>query len=105
MAIRVRSNSEAGPAAGQASICVRPHNLTLTADNAEAQALANQGYNLFVGIIDRRIYFGESADYTVDCAPYPFRLRVVGPPSRLYDKGQKIFAAALPEHCVLVSDR
>ena len=105
LAIRVRRNSEFGPAPGQASVCLRPHNITLTADKAEAQTLSSQGYNLFAGVIDRRIYFGESADYTVDCAPYPFRLRVVGPPSRLYDKGQKIFAVALPEHCVVVSDK
>jgi hypothetical protein len=55
-------------------------------------------------VVHRRIYFGESADYTIDLAPYPFTLRVVGSPSKLYDKGQRIFALARPEHCVVVSN-
>lgn len=71
---------------------------------SEAEALARQDYNLFSGVIERRIYFGESADYMINLAPHPFTLRVVGTPSRLYDKGQRIFALAQPQHCVVVSN-
>ncbi|HUD00622.1 MAG TPA: TOBE domain-containing protein, partial [Candidatus Polarisedimenticolaceae bacterium] len=68
------------------------------------ETFARQDYNVFSGVVQRRIYFGESADYTIDLAPYPFTLRVLGSPSKLYDKGQKIFALARPEHCVVVSN-
>jgi iron(III) transport system ATP-binding protein len=102
LGIRVTSN----PAltSGEAALCLRPHHIMLTGDESEAEALARQDYNLFSGVIQRRIYFGESADYTVDLAPHPFTLRVVGTPSRLYDKGQRIFALAQPEHCIVVSN-
>ncbi|MEX0804119.1 MAG: ABC transporter ATP-binding protein [Candidatus Binatia bacterium] len=103
--IRVARNPDVSLSPGEASVCLRPHNILLTADKAEAQALSSRNYNLFAGVIQRRIYFGESADYTIDLAPYPFTLRVVGPPANLYDKGQRIFALALPEHCVVVSNQ
>jgi iron(III) transport system ATP-binding protein len=104
LGIRVTSNPDQAPRSGEASLCLRPHHIVLTADESEAEALARQDYNLFSGVIQRRIYFGESADYTVDLAPHPFTLRVVGTPSRLYEKGQRIFALAQPEHCVVVSN-
>src|SRR5688572_5879569 len=102
LGIRVTSNPTL--TSGEAALCLRPHHIVLTADESEAEALARQDYNLFSGVIERRIYFGESADYTVDLAPHPFTLRVVGTPSRLYDKGQRIFALAQPEHCIVVSN-
>ncbi len=102
--IRVTRNPDQALTSGEVSLCLRPHHIVLTADASEAEALARQDYNLFSGVIERRIYFGESADYTVDLAPHPFTLRVVGTPSRLYDKGQRIFALAQPEHCIVVSN-
>jgi iron(III) transport system ATP-binding protein len=104
LGIRVTSNPDQPPRSGEASLCLRPHHIVLTADESEAASLARRDYNLFSGVIQRRIYFGESADYTVDLAPHPFTLRVVGTPSRLYDKGQRIFALAQPQHCVVVSN-
>ena len=104
LAIGVTRSPDLALTTGPASVCLRPHNIVLTADPAEAETLARGDYNLFSGVIQRRIYFGESADYTVDLAPYPFTIRVVGTPSRLYDKGQRIFALARPEHCVVVSN-
>jgi iron(III) transport system ATP-binding protein len=103
-AVRVTRNQDQALTSGEASLCLRPHHIVLTADQSEAEALARQDYNLFSGVIQRRIYFGESADYSVDLAPHPFSLRVVGTPSRLYDKGQRIFALAQPEHCIVVSN-
>jgi hypothetical protein len=76
----------------------------LTADEGEARKLAGAGQNLFSGVIGRFIYFGEMIDYTVDLAPQPFVLRVISPPSQLYQKGQRIFALAAPDHCVVVRD-
>src|SRR5918995_65117 len=104
LGIRVTRNPDQALRSGQASLCLRPHHIVLTANESEAEALSRQDYNLFSGVIQRRIYFGESADYTVDLAPHPFTLRVLGTPSRLYDKGQRIFALAQPEHCIVVSN-
>src|SRR5688572_21257931 len=39
---------------GEASVCLRPHNIVLTADESEAQALARQDYNVFSGVVQRR---------------------------------------------------
>jgi iron(III) transport system ATP-binding protein len=93
-----------GSVQAEASVCLRPHNIFLTADESEARERARQNQNVFAGVIQRRIYFGESVDYTVELSPPAVALRVVSPPSRLYDKGQKIFALAAPEHCVIVAD-
>jgi iron(III) transport system ATP-binding protein len=92
------------PRQGPAAVCLRPHNIRLTADEGEARKLAGAGHNLFSGVIGRFIYFGEMIDYTVDLAPQPFTLRVISPPSELYQKGQRIFALAAPDHCVVVRD-
>jgi hypothetical protein len=43
-------------------------------------------------------------DYTVTLALPPVSLRVVTPPSRQFDKGQRVFALAHPDQCVLVRD-
>ena len=104
LSIGVMFNPDVTLKTGEASVCLRPHNIVLTADRSEAETLARRDYNVFSGVVQRRIYFGESADYTIDLAPHPFTLRVVGSPSKLYDKGQRIFALARPEHCVVVSN-
>ena len=103
LSIGVRPSSDFVIKSGEAFICLRPHNIVLTSDQAKAENLAGQGFNLFSGMIQRRIYFGESVDYTIDLAPHPFTLRVVGAPSKVYDRGLKIFALARPEHCIVVS--
>jgi len=104
LVIGVMPNPDLASTTGEAAICLRPHNIVLTAVQSEAETLAREDYNLFSGVVQRRIYFGESADYTIDLAPHPFTLRVVGSPSKLYDKGQRVFALARPEHCVVVSN-
>jgi iron(III) transport system ATP-binding protein len=102
MTIRVERDG-AARFEGEASVCLRPHNIWLTADEAEARQAARH-QNVFAGVIQRRIHFGESVDYMVELSPPPLTLRVVSPPARLYEKGQKIFALAAPEHCVVVAD-
>src|SRR5262245_29352214 len=89
---------------GDVAVCLRPHNIRLTADESAARQLESAGQNVFAGAIERRIYFGEAVDYTIDLAPQRIKLRVIASPSQLFDLGQHIFAAASPEHCVVVSD-
>jgi iron(III) transport system ATP-binding protein len=89
---------------GEAFVCVRPHNITLTVDEVKARELERQGLNLFIGTVARGIYFGDVIDYTIDIAPQSQTLRVVAPPSERYPKGQKVFALAHPDHCVVVSE-
>jgi iron(III) transport system ATP-binding protein len=93
-----------GAANGASFVCIRPHNLVLTDKESEARALGERGYNLFAGVIQRRIYFGDAIDYVIDLAPHPLSLRAVAPPAQRYDKGQSVFALARPEHCVLVRE-
>jgi iron(III) transport system ATP-binding protein len=100
--IAVANGSSAS--SGEVSVCIRPHNIALTADESEARAMASAGFNLFSGILERRIYFGDAVDYTVALALPPVSLRVVAPPSRQFDKGQRVFALAHPDQCVLVRD-
>ena len=92
------------PATGETFVCIRPHNLLLTADETEARTLAGKGFNLFTGVLERRVYFGDAVDYTVALALPAVSLRVVTPPSRRFDKGQRVFALAHPDQCVLVRD-
>jgi iron(III) transport system ATP-binding protein len=101
--IRVADGS-LSTASGETFVCIRPHNFFLTADQSEARALASKGFNLFSGVLERRIYFGDAVDYTVTLALPPVSLRVVTPPSRQFDKGQRVFALAHPDQCVLVRD-
>jgi ABC-type Fe3+/spermidine/putrescine transport system ATPase subunit len=89
---------------GEAFVCIRPHNFVLTADESEARQLARKGFNLFSGVLQRRIYFGDAIDYTLVLAVPAVSLRVVAPPSRQFDKGQKVFALADPAQCVPVRD-
>src|SRR6185436_6313609 len=46
--VKIRVNS-AGETTGQVAVCLRPHNISLLADDAEARRMAEQGYNLFPG--------------------------------------------------------
>jgi iron(III) transport system ATP-binding protein len=89
---------------GEAFVCVRPHNVVLTGAESEARVLRDQGYNLLAGVVRRRVYFGDSIDYSIDLAPYPFQLRAVTPPSQRFDKGQSVFALVRPEHCVILGE-
>ena len=98
--IRVNSAGEIS-ATGQVAVCLRPHNISLLADDAEARRMAEQGYNLFPGTIRRSIYFGDSIDYTIELATRE-TLRVITPPSQRYESGQEIYAAAHPDMCVIV---
>ena len=101
--IRVAEGSHSA-ASGETFVCIRPHNFLLTAEESEARQLASQGFNLFSGVLERRIYFGDAVDYTVALALPAVSLRVVTPPSRRFDKGQRVFALAHPDQCVLVRD-
>ena len=100
--IRVNSSGE-NSATGQVAVCLRPHNISLLADNAEARRMAEQGYNLFPGTIRRSIYFGDSIDYTIEL-PSQETLRVITPPSQRYESGQQIYAAVHPDMCVIVRE-
>ena len=101
--IRVAEGSHSA-ASGETFVCIRPHNFLLTAEESEARELAGQGFNLFSGVLERRIYFGDAVDYTVALTLPAVSLRVVTPPSRRFDKGQRVFALAHPDQCVLVRD-
>jgi iron(III) transport system ATP-binding protein len=98
--IRVNSAGEIS-ATGQVAVCLRPHNISLLADDAETRRMAEQGYNLFPGTIRRSIYFGDSIDYTIELATRE-TLRVITPPSQRFESGQEIYAAAHPDVCVIV---
>jgi iron(III) transport system ATP-binding protein len=99
--IRVARDGTAGYQS-EAFVCLRPHNITLTADEAKARDLERQGLNLFTGTVGRGIYFGDVIDYTIELQSQT--LRVLAPPSQRYAKGQKVFALAHPTHCVVVSE-
>jgi iron(III) transport system ATP-binding protein len=86
------------------SVCLRPHHIVLTADESVARQLALTGHNVFSGIVERRVYFGESIDYTVDLAPQPIKLRVVSSTGQNFSAGQRVFASAQAEHCVVVKE-
>jgi iron(III) transport system ATP-binding protein len=101
--IRIADNSHA-ISTGDAFVCIRPHNFVLTADEFEARDLTSKGFNLFSGVLQRRIYFGDAVDYTVELSIPAISLRIVAPPSRKFAKGQHVFALAHPDQCVLVRD-
>lgn len=84
------------------SVCVRPHHILLVSDETKARELQNHGYNLFSGVIQRRIYFGDAVDYAVEMSPQGASLRVVAGPSQRYEKGARIFALVHPNHCIPV---
>jgi len=89
---------------GETFVCIRPHNLVLVGSESEARDLAGRGYNMFSGVIQRRIYFGDAIDYLIGLAPNGAALRVVAPPSQRYEKGHRVYALARPEHCVVVRE-
>jgi iron(III) transport system ATP-binding protein len=101
--MRLRLSSEGALSSSTAAICLRPHNVLLITDATTARDLADQGYNLFPGMIRRSIYFGDAVDYTVDLASGA-ALRVIAPPSQRYEPGQPVQAAAHPDHCVLIRE-
>jgi len=83
-------------------VCLRPHQIFLLASTAEVQPWSAKGYNLFSGIIQRRIYFGDAVDYLIRLPDHPLTLRSIVPPSQRYEPGQGVFALAHPDHCVVV---
>jgi iron(III) transport system ATP-binding protein len=89
---------------GKTYVCIRPHSLVLVADTDAAKSMGAQGYNVFAGTIERRIYFGDAIDYLIALGANGAALRVLAPPSQRFDKGSRVFALARPEHCVVVSD-
>ncbi len=88
---------------GEASVCLRPHNLKLVTEDSAVRNLMDQGYNLFSGKTLRSIYFGDSVDYTIELASGAL-LRVIAPASQRFASGQTIHAAAHPDDCVVVRD-
>ena len=102
--IKIRVGSAgAMPAVREVAVCLRPHNISLVADDAEARRLRERGYNLFSGTIRRSIYFGDAIDYTVELATQS-TLRIIAPPNQRFNPGQSIYAAAHPDHCVVVRE-
>ena len=97
------SNDGASAASAEVAVCLRPHNILLVADDVAARKLAEQSYNVFRGTIRRSIYFGDAVDYTVEL-PSQGTLRVVTQPDQRLAAGQQIYAAAHPNHCVVVRD-
>ncbi len=86
-------------------VSIRPHNIQLGQEKAEAERYVNMGFNLFTGMVRRRIYFGDAADYLIHLGENDFILRVITSPSKKIDPGQKVFALAHPDHCVVVGER
>jgi len=97
--------ARAGEAAshGEVSVCLRPHNILLTADEARARELERAGYNIFPGVVSQLIYFGDVIDYSIALSSRG-TLRVIGAPAERYPSGRQVYAAAHPEHCVVVKD-
>ena len=85
-------------------VSVRPHNIQLIQDKTEAEKYSNRGFNLFTATVGRRIYFGDAADYRVQIGESDLVLRVITPASQKIDPGQKVFALAHPDHCVVVRE-
>ncbi|MGH7831915.1 MAG: ABC transporter ATP-binding protein [Candidatus Binatia bacterium] len=85
-------------------VSIRPHHIELSGDLAETEGLVRKGFNLFQGTIGRQIYFGDAVDYLVQLAVNDLALRVIAPPSRKYRPGEKVFALARPEHCIIVEE-
>ena len=96
--------ASAGSARGgeRVSVCIRPHDLQLSREEAELDGYAQRGFNCFSGRIARRIYFGDAIDYLVTLAAPDLVLRVITPPVQLYDMGEKVFVLVHPERCVIV---
>ena len=91
------------PAPGKGCVCLRPHSIILSADETAAQTLAERGYNLFRGVVQRSIYFGDAVDYTIELSSHA-KLRVIASPAQHFPNGQTLVAAAHPDACVVVLD-
>jgi iron(III) transport system ATP-binding protein len=103
--LKLRVTSHGALARGSdAFVCIRPHNVTLTANAEDAEAARRNGINLFSGIVKRRVYFGDANDYIVELPAQRLNLRVVAPPAQRYETGQKVFALADPDQCVLIEE-
>jgi iron(III) transport system ATP-binding protein len=89
---------------GEAFVCLRPHNMFLINEEGKARELERQGYNLFAGLVRRRTYFGDAVDYIIDVLSPSLSLRVIVPPPQNFDPGQKIYALAHPDHCIVIRD-
>ncbi len=85
-------------------VCIRPHSIRLTTSAGDADAWRAKGMNLFTGVIQRRVYFGDANDYIVELPEQRLHLRVLAPPTQRYEAGQNIFALAEPEQCVVVGE-
>jgi len=101
--LQIRVAPVAGSLPAQVSVCLRPHNVALAADENQARQLSERGYNIFSGTIRRSIYFGDAVDYTVEL-PSAITLRVIAPPSQRFQAGERVHAAAHPDHCVVVGE-
>ncbi|OGQ84710.1 MAG: hypothetical protein A3F90_12335 [Deltaproteobacteria bacterium RIFCSPLOWO2_12_FULL_60_19] len=103
--LSLQVSSAENPSKGaEAFVCIRPHNISLLGTELETREPRQKGYNVFSGNIQRRIYFGDAIDYIVELPAGQLKLRVVAPPSQRYEPGQKVFAVAHPDHCVLVGE-
>ncbi len=103
--LRLQVISSGNFSAGQeVFVCIRPHSVSLTASAAEAEEARRKGWNLFSGVVKRRVYFGDAIDYVLEIPDEHLNLRVLAPPSHKYEPGQKIFALAHPDQCVLVGE-
>jgi len=102
LCIQVSRDADA-PSSGEVAVCLRPHNIVLIPEESEARQLEHRGFNLFPGVIRHRTYFGDAIDYSVELS-LQRTLRVIAPPSQRYDNGRQIYAAAHPEHCVVVRE-
>src|SRR5919109_2772670 len=85
-------------------VCLRPHNIILVPEESKAREMERQGYNLFAGAIQRHTYFGDAVDYTLELSGHSLTLRVIAPPSQRYKNGEKIYALAHPDHCVVLRE-
>ena len=103
--LRLQVNSAGNFKSGaEVFVCIRPHNVTLAPGASEAEEGRRKGFNLFSGIIQRRVYFGDAIDYVVEIPEQRLNLRVLAPPSHKFDTGRKIFALAHPDQCVIVGE-
>jgi len=100
---KIRVSNDGASGSTEVAVCLRPHNIVLVPDELAARKLAEQSYNVFCGTIRRSIYFGDAVDYTVQL-PSQETLRVVTQPNQRFAPGQQIYAAAHPNHCVVVRD-
>jgi len=86
------------------SVSIRPHNIHLGKERSEVEEYVKRGFNLLSGTVIRRFYFGDTFDYLVQLGVNDLVLRVISPPTQRYDLGQKVFALAHPDHCIIIKE-